>query len=161
MLSRFSRVPLTATLWTIACQAPLSMGFSRQECWSGSPCPPPRDLSNPKIEPVPLTSPALAGKFFSTRISRKPSGNLNDYVLLSDSSDSKESACNAGDLGSIPGAGRFPGEGDATHFSILVGEFHRQTSLAIYSPLGCKKLDTTKQLTLHSTHLTIGSVTCA
>ena len=112
MLSRFSHVPLSATLWTIACQAPLSMGFSRQECWGGSPCPPPRDLSNPEIEPVPLTSPALAGKFFSTRISRKPSGNLNDYVLLSDSSDSKESACNAGDLGSIPGAGRFPGEGN-------------------------------------------------
>ena len=52
-------------------------------------------------------------------------------------------------------------KGMATHFSILVGEFHRQTSLASYSPLGCKMLDTTKQLTLHSTHLTTGSVTCA
>ena len=44
MLSHFSRVQLFATLWTIACQAPLSKGFSRQE-WSGLPCPPPGALS--------------------------------------------------------------------------------------------------------------------
>ena len=41
-----------ATLWTAAHQAPLSMGFSRQEYWSGLPCPPPGDLSNSGIEPV-------------------------------------------------------------------------------------------------------------
>ena len=40
-LSPFSRIQLFLTLWTIACQAPLSMGFSRQEYWSGLPCPPP------------------------------------------------------------------------------------------------------------------------
>ena len=51
MLSRFSHVPLLATLWAVACQAPLSMGFSRQEYWSGLPCPPPGDLPNPGIEP--------------------------------------------------------------------------------------------------------------
>ena len=51
-------------LWTIACQAPLSMGFSRQEYWSGLPFPPPGDLSHPEIEPV---SPPLAGRFFTTR----------------------------------------------------------------------------------------------
>ena len=51
-----SRVQLFATPWTIACQAPLSMGFFRQECWSGLPCPPPGDLPNPGIEP---RSPAL------------------------------------------------------------------------------------------------------
>ena len=45
MLSRFSRVRLFATLWTVARQAPLSMGLSRQECWSRLPCPPPGDLS--------------------------------------------------------------------------------------------------------------------
>ena len=44
MLSRFSCVWLFATLWTIACQVPLSMGFSRQQYWSGSPCPPPGNL---------------------------------------------------------------------------------------------------------------------
>ena len=42
------------------------MGFSRQEYWSGLPCPPPGDLPNPGIEPVSLTSPALAGRFFTT-----------------------------------------------------------------------------------------------
>ena len=42
-------------------QAPLSMGFSRQECWSGEPCPPPGDLPDPGIKPVPPASPALAG----------------------------------------------------------------------------------------------------
>ena len=39
------------TPWTVACKAPLSIGFSRQEFWSGLPCPPPRDLPNPGIEP--------------------------------------------------------------------------------------------------------------
>ena len=47
----FSHVRLFATPWTAACQAPLSMGFSRQEYWSGLPCPPPGDLPNPGIEP--------------------------------------------------------------------------------------------------------------
>ena len=46
--------------------APLSMGFSRQEYWSGLPCPPPGDLPDPEIEPVSLMSPALAGGFFTT-----------------------------------------------------------------------------------------------
>ena len=41
VLSRFSHVQLCATLWTVACQAPLSMGWSKQEYWSGLPCPPP------------------------------------------------------------------------------------------------------------------------
>ena len=57
------------TLWdptTVAHQAPLSMGFSRQEYWSGWPCPPPGDLPNPGIETLPLTSPAVAGRFFTT-----------------------------------------------------------------------------------------------
>ena len=63
-LSRFSHIGLFETLWTIARQAPLSMGFSRQEYWSGLPCPPPRDLPDPGIEPESLMSPA--GKFFTT-----------------------------------------------------------------------------------------------
>ena len=63
MLSHFSQVWLFATLWTVAHQAPLSMGFSRQEYWSGLPCPPPGDLPNPGIKPM---SPALAGGFFTT-----------------------------------------------------------------------------------------------
>ena len=46
-----SRVRLFATLWTVAYQAPLSMGFSRQEYWSGLPFPSPGDLPNPGLEP--------------------------------------------------------------------------------------------------------------
>ena len=62
----FSCVWLFATLWTVVHQAPLSTGFSRQEHWSGLPCPPPRDLPNPGMELASLTSPALAGGFFTT-----------------------------------------------------------------------------------------------
>ena len=57
----------SATLWTVACEAPLSMGFSRQEYWSGLPFPPPEDLLNPGIEPVSLISSALAGGFLTPR----------------------------------------------------------------------------------------------
>ena len=60
-----SRVQLFETLWTVAHWAPLFMGFSRQECWSGLPCPPPGDLPGPGIEPM---SPALVGGFFTTSI---------------------------------------------------------------------------------------------
>ena len=66
MRSRFSRVRLFATPRTVACQAPLSMGFSRQGYWSGLPCPPPGDLPNPGIKPESVVSPALAGRFFTT-----------------------------------------------------------------------------------------------
>ena len=66
VLSCFSHVQLFATLWTVARQAPLFLGFSRQEHWSGLPCPPPGDLPNPGIQPASLISPALAGEFFTT-----------------------------------------------------------------------------------------------
>ena len=59
VLCRFSFVLLCATLWTVAHQAPLSLGFSRQEHWSGLPCPPPGDLPHPGIEPASPASPAL------------------------------------------------------------------------------------------------------
>ena len=57
---------LFVTAWSVACQDPLSMGFSRQEYWSGLPCPPPGDLPDPGIEPASPASPALAGGFFTT-----------------------------------------------------------------------------------------------
>ena len=66
MLSRFGRVWLFVTLWSVACQAPLSVGFSRQEYWSGLPCPPPEDLPHTGIEPESLMSPVLADGFFTT-----------------------------------------------------------------------------------------------
>ena len=61
-----SRVRLFATPWTVAHQAPPSMGFSRQEYWSGLPLPSPGDLPDPGIEPASLMSPALGGRFFTT-----------------------------------------------------------------------------------------------
>ena len=65
-----SHVQLFVTAWTVTHQSPLSVGFPRQEYWSGLPCPRPRDLPDPGIEP---TSPALAGGFFTTEPSGKPS----------------------------------------------------------------------------------------
>ena len=66
VLSRFSHVRLFATLWSAARQSPLSMGFSRQEYWTGLPRPPPGDLPDPGTELTSLKSLALAGKFFTT-----------------------------------------------------------------------------------------------
>ena len=54
------------TPWTVARQAPLSMGFSRQEYWSGLPFPSPGDLPDPGMEPMSLRSPALAVQFFTS-----------------------------------------------------------------------------------------------
>jgi len=68
VLSHFSRVRLFAPLWTVACLAPLSKGFSRHEYWSGLPCPPPGDLLDPGIEPMSLKSPALEGRNFTTTV---------------------------------------------------------------------------------------------
>ena len=65
MRSHFSRSCL------FACQTPPSMGFSRQEYWSGLPFPSPGNLSDPGIEPMSLTSPALAGRFFTTSATEK------------------------------------------------------------------------------------------
>ena len=76
MLSRCSGVRLCATPWTAAHQAPLAMGSSRQEYWSGLPCPPPGDLPKPGIKPASLTSPALAGA------SLLPAPPLNCHRIL-------------------------------------------------------------------------------
>ena len=61
-----SRVRLFATPWTVAHQAPPSMGFSRQEYWSGLLFPTPRGVPNPGTEPTTPRYPALAGGFFTT-----------------------------------------------------------------------------------------------
>ena len=72
MPGHFSCVRLFAILSTVAHQAPLSVGFSRQEYWSGLSCPPPGDLPNPGIEPTSLKSPALAGGSLPIAPPRKP-----------------------------------------------------------------------------------------
>ena len=66
MLSHFSHVRLSVTLWTAACQAPMSTGFSRQESWSGMPRPSPGNLPDSGIEPACHASPAVACRFFTT-----------------------------------------------------------------------------------------------
>ena len=120
------------TPWTVACQSPLFMGFSRQEYWSGLLCPSPGDLPDPGIEFASPMSPALidgfpgnsAGKKKSTCNAEDPGSipglgrcwrrdRLPTPVFLGFpcGSAGKESACDVGDLGSIPGLQRSPGEG--------------------------------------------------
>ena len=77
---KLSRVQLFATLWTVACQAPLSMRFSRQEYWSGLPCPPSEAVRDPEIKPMSLTFPALTGSFFTTSTTIHQTGSpLSSY----------------------------------------------------------------------------------
>ena len=113
------------TLWTIAHQTPLFMGFCRQKNWSGLLCPPPGDLPNQEanlgllcllhwqagsLPPAPPGSP------------KQIPPQKNTLWIIYDKyggSDCKESTCNSEDLGSIPGWGRSPGGGQATYFSIL------------------------------------------
>ena len=85
----------------IVCQAPLFMGFSRQEYWSGLPCPFPGDLPNPGIEPMSLMSPALA----------------IHLAMLEET----------GDTGSIPVSGRSPGveNGTSLQYSCLENSMDR------------------------------------
>ena len=74
------------TPWTVACLAPLSMGFPRQEYWNGLPFPSPRDLSDPEIEPM---SPALPGRFFTT----ETPGKESEDIYLSESLCTAEQYC--------------------------------------------------------------------
>ena len=71
-----NHVHLFATPWTVAFQAPLSMGFSRQEYWSGLPFLIPEDPPDQGSEPTSLVSPALAGRFFTTELPGKPGKNV-------------------------------------------------------------------------------------
>ena len=64
--TRLNDFTFTCDPMDCSCQAPLFMGFSRQEHWSGLPCPSPGDLPAPRIEHMSLMSPALAGRFFTT-----------------------------------------------------------------------------------------------
>ena len=76
LLSHYSCIRLFATLWTVACEAPLSTEFSRQEYWSALPCPPPGDLPNPGTEPL---SPSLQED--SLPLSYQGSPNFQLYIV--------------------------------------------------------------------------------
>ena len=82
MLSRFGHVQLYVTLWTVAYQAPLSMGFSKQEYWSVLPCSSQEeDFSDTGFEPVSLTSPALAGRFFTTSTTLEARKRVQGFLI--------------------------------------------------------------------------------
>ena len=84
----------SATLWTTAQQAPLCMGFSRQEYWSAWLYPPAKDLPHPGIKPEALTSPALAGGFFTTSATwEAPEWGLNRDAGVLGNRDPQRCSC--------------------------------------------------------------------
>ena len=110
-----SHVWLFATPWTTAYQAPLSVGFSRQEYWNGLPLLSPNDLPNPGIKP---RSHALWAEALPSEPLEKSNMEVRAYsnkelgsVGFPSGSVGQESACNVRGLGSIPGSGRLPGGG--------------------------------------------------
>ena len=117
--------PTLVTPWTVAHQAPLFMGFHRQEFLNGLPFPSSGDLSHPGIE---LMSPALQA--------------VSCFAGLPLWLNVKESACYVGGMGLVPGSGRSPGGTWKPTPVFLPGELHGQRSLASYSPWGCQELDT-------------------
>ena len=86
------------------------MGLPRQEDWSGLSFPPPGDLPDAGIKPKSPVSPALVGVFFTSEPHGKPKNNIS--YLFPGGADGRESP--VGDLGSVPGSGRSPGEGNGT-----------------------------------------------
>ena len=77
-MKSLSRVRLFETPWTVAYQAPPSMGFSRQECWSGFPFPSPGDLPDPGIEPG---SPAFQADALTSEPPGKPKVIIDDLII--------------------------------------------------------------------------------
>ena len=99
LVQSLSRVRLFETSWTVAHQPPLSMGFSRQEYWSGLPFPPPGDLPEPGIEPV---SPASAGGFFTAEPPGKPCVELDPVGKKEQVQQTKWQTVRAECLGHLP-----------------------------------------------------------
>ena len=111
-----SRVRLFATPWAVAYQASPSMGFSRQEYWSGLPFPSPGDLPDPGIEPG---SPALEADALTSEPPGKSACISYFYwypMGFPSGTAVKNPPANAGDTGLIPGSGRSPGEGNGNPF---------------------------------------------
>ena len=81
VLSHFSYVQLFATPWTVTCQAPLSMKFSRQEYWSGLPCPPPGDLPNSGIKTMSLAL-QVDSLLLSHRGSPRYENTVNQFNII-------------------------------------------------------------------------------
>ena len=105
----------SATPWTVAHQAPLSMGSTWQEYQSGSPCPPPGDLPNPRIKSASLISSALAGRFFTTSATWEAPSSWDEANIFCvkrlhfpSGAVGKNPPAKAGDMGLISDLGRFP-----------------------------------------------------
>ena len=121
MLNCFSHVRLFATLWTAAHEAPLSMGFSRQEYWSWLPCPPPGDLPDPGIEPKSYFSGIGRRILYHQCHLESPFSNnecKSSFLLYNWASQAtlvvKNPPANIGDIrvmALIPGSGRSSGGG--------------------------------------------------
>ena len=135
------------TPWTVAGQAPLSMGFSRQEYWSRLPFPSPGEFPDPGIEPV---SPTLPGGFFTECWQLQVPSIFYEYILF-------HSGFLGGSVVKNPPAVRETSvrslgwedpleKGLATLSSILAWKSHGQRSLAGYSPWGRKESSTTERL---------------
>ena len=107
LLGHFSHVQLFMTPWIVAHQAPLSMGFFRQEYWSGLPWPPPGDLPDPGIEPISFMSPALAGGFCITTTTWEAplffieSFDLHRRMMFHKKMEPEMSKCRPGDAGKV------------------------------------------------------------
>ena len=102
MLSCFSHVRHSTTVWTTACQDPLSMGISSHKHWSGLPCPSPGDLLNPGIKSMSFMSPSLAGRFCTSSTTWGAQYIcINIYINIYYSSDSllseaiRDTECNS------------------------------------------------------------------
>ena len=124
--------PTLGTPWTVACQAPLSMEFSRQKCLSGLPFHPPGDLPNPGIKPA---SPAFQADSLQAEQQGKPKK----------SGVSKESACQCRRCRCDPWVRKIPQRRKWQSIPVfLPGKSHGQKSLVGYSPWGHKQLDMTE-----------------
>ena len=113
----------SATLWTVAHQAPLSVGFSRQEYWSGLPCPPPGDIPNPGMEPASLMSPT-SNHFRNTLVfsfKRCQKLTITAFQVVLVVKNPPANARDVRDTGSIPGWERSPrgGHGNPLQYSCL------------------------------------------
>ena len=79
VLCSVASVMSDSDLWTVAHQIPLSMGYSRQEYWSGLPCPPPGDIPNPGMEPISLVFDALQAGSLPTEPRGKPLSDPSSF----------------------------------------------------------------------------------
>ena len=132
LVKLLSRVWLFATPWTVAHQAPPSMGFSRQEYWSGLPFLSPGYLPNPGIEP---RSPTLQAEALTLSHQGSPAWGFFS------GEESASNTGNTGDAGSIPGLGRSSGGGNGNLFPYsFLGKSYWQRSLAAYSPWSRKRV---------------------